>query len=321
MKKILFVFAVAVLLSGCATTVNENTPTPGSDAEVVDTVSLNLFTFTLPSGWTLVSQTATTAKISIPDYETYTLLLDMSLTETGAGALPDPQTTVETTSDGIQIYTLGCGGAFDCGNLAYFGVAYNYGFTIDSTQPVPENLDGIWSPNSSVSHEDIAAFISTVKVKEDIGYGDNEDGSNENILVGYGSNDRIPAPEGWTILVQGEFTLYAPSGWVLTPEKNTDTDTYVGTVSGDGITLRYNYGVGIDMFSDAALYYDIINPKINGWDATIYALKTASEGPSPVGLEIRSPRGVGDFTLSGANFNADQKAVVFNIFRTVFFGQ
>ncbi|MFA6436350.1 MAG: hypothetical protein WCW30_04425 [Candidatus Gracilibacteria bacterium] len=341
MKKFLFPFAVALLLSGCAATVEDNTTVPDTDVgdevsdntnpvDTVGTLNLNLFTFTLPSDWTLVSQTETTAKISIPDYETYTLSLNMELieTETGIWELPDSETTVETTSDGVEIYNIGCGGVFDCGNLAYGPRVYNYSFTIESTEPVPENLDGIWVPNSSVSHEDIAAFISTLKVMEDIGYGHNEDGSNENIRVSYGSNDRIPAPEGWVSLIQGSFFLYAPSGWALTPEQGIDTDqgidTYVGTVSGDGISLVYNYGVeDVGMFSDNSQYplsdYDVMYTLINGWDAIIYTPKTTGEGPMV--LNIESPKGEGNFTLSGKDLNADQEAVVFNIFRTVFFAQ
>lgn len=178
MKKYLFGFAILLLLSGCgevadddSTSLDEGAENVGGDAgeNVVDeavtsegTVTLSGFTFTLPSDWKLISQEGASAEISIPDYEDYKLTLKMDLDE---GSLPSPEDTVKTTSDGIQLYQIACGGAFSCSNhLAYNGVAYTVAFYLEGTEPSPENPDGIWVPHSSVDQEAIDAFVATVKV-------------------------------------------------------------------------------------------------------------------------------------------------------------
>jgi len=324
-KKLLFAVVLSAIFVGCSqqgASVEEQTPVGTDTDEVSSTVTLNSFTFILPRDWSLSSQTETTAEISIPNHEDHELSLSMSLTEAGEGSLPSSGSEV-TTVDGVQIYNIGCGGPFDCGNLAYNGVAYAYTFDLNSTEEAPENLDGIWVPQSSVTHEEIDAFIASVtRDVEDIGYGYNGEGKgNENMKLGYGSNDRIPAPEGWEILNEGNFTVYAPSGWVLSPEQGIDT--YVGTISGDGMTLRYDYGSFVGLFSQNSEYkeaeYKLVSAKINGWEALIYTPKTAGMGSTV--LNIESPKGEGNFNLFGENLSLEQEELAGQIFRTVYFGQ
>ncbi|MFA6529214.1 MAG: hypothetical protein WCT46_06815 [Candidatus Gracilibacteria bacterium] len=299
MKKCLLAFAVVLLISGCSTTpeVSQNIETldPIETVDAVDSVTLKFFTFTLPSGWKLISQTDSTAKISIPNYESYELSLDMSLIQSfDEESAPTSEDTVKTTDEGVQIYKIGCGGVFDCGNLAAFGDVFEYTFDIESTEPVPADLDGVWAPNSSVSHDDIDAFIATVKPT-------------------FGSD--------WAMLDQGDFTLYAPSGWLLTPEQGIDS--YVGTVSGNGINLKYAYGDNVAALSSDSEYvaseYSVTNDTFNSQMVTIYTPKLSGTGNMEIYFE--SPRGEGNFILFGENLTSDQEALALQIFDTINFKQ
>ena len=156
---------------------------------------------------------------------------------------------------------------------------------------------------------------------EDTGYGYNENDANENIKVGYGNDDRTPAPEGWALLDQGDFTVYAPQGWVLTPLQGTDS--YVGKVSGDDMTLTYDYGMNVGLFSGNSEFkesnYNVEELSINGFEATVYTPKVAGKGS--VQVDFESPRMEGTFNMFGEDLTADQELVAVEIFKTIFFKQ
>lgn len=146
-----------------------------------------------------------------------------------------------------------------------------------------------------------------------------EDLPNPNIEVGYGTEVSTPAPEGWALLDQGDFTLYAPAGWKLTPQQGTDS--YVGLVSGDGMTLTYDYGMGVGLFANNSEFkksdYTIEKLKINGFDATIYRPKTSGS----MEIDFEDPRGEGNLNLFGENLTADQEEIAVQIFKTIFLKQ
>lgn len=166
-------------------------------------------------------------------------------------------------------------------------------------------------------------LLTACSTDTDIGYGDNEGAANENIEVGYGTNDRTPAPEAWIMLdaAASSFTVYAPAAWVETPEQGIDS--YIGTISGDGVTLRYDYGMYSGEFSRSSEYneseYDVLNTAINGFEAVIYTPKVAGKGNTV--LNVMSPRGEGNLNLYGENLSAEQQEIVVEIFKTVFFAQ
>ncbi|MFA5792277.1 MAG: hypothetical protein WC897_00200 [Candidatus Gracilibacteria bacterium] len=130
-----------------------------------DFVILNGFEFDLPDDWVSMNGDPAYATIQIPDYESYELYLKMDISELDANSLPSSTDIVKTTDEGVQIYNIGCGGPFSCGNLAYDGKAYEFTFELISSEPAPENLDGIWVPHSSIAQDDIAKFIETVTLQ------------------------------------------------------------------------------------------------------------------------------------------------------------
>lgn len=159
-----YILALAsVLLMACSSQPAVEESTTEDDSTVVEAqvteATILPFSFTLPEAWTASYKDAERLTLSVPDSK-YEVTLEMRLV--ASSSLPLEGGELETTDEGIQIFNVGCGGAFDCGNLAYQDQGYNYSFQVSSTEPVPENLDGIWVPHTDVTHEDIAAFIATV---------------------------------------------------------------------------------------------------------------------------------------------------------------
>lgn len=158
--KIPYVLAfTSVLLMGCSTTTEQPiVEEPVEEVVISNELVIAPFAFTFPAGWS-AEEEGNGMVISVPD-ATYEVQLVMTLEADGAE--PIEGTEMMATEENIQIYNIGCGGAYYCGNLMFDGQSYNYAFQVESTEPVPENLDGIWTPSIDVTQEDLADFIGTV---------------------------------------------------------------------------------------------------------------------------------------------------------------
>ncbi|MFA4814822.1 MAG: hypothetical protein WC924_02350 [Candidatus Gracilibacteria bacterium] len=124
----------------------------------------------------------------------------------------------------------------------------------------------------------------------------------------------------WEMLDQGDFTLYAPSGWALTPEQGIDS--YVGTISGDGMSLKYAYGENVGALSYNSEYlvseYNVMAYEtFDEHEVVIYTPKILGEGNTEIDFE--SPRGEGNFILFGENLTSEQEEVALQIFGTIYF--
>lgn len=162
MKNSTLAFLPLLFLLACSTPalpVEEGEPEISASVVVWQDIA-----FTLPEGWTAEEQMQG-YDISVPD-ENYEVTLVWTVSQESEGALPLEGSEVETTADGIQLYNIGCGGAYYCGNFAYAGQAYGYSFQVRSTQPVPENLDGIWIPDTEVTQEDLEDFIASAHLAD-----------------------------------------------------------------------------------------------------------------------------------------------------------
>jgi hypothetical protein len=119
------------------------------------------FAFTLPEGWT-AERNLDGAYITFAGEEA-TLLMTLDPSD----ALPTEEDEVVTTEEGIQIYNIGCGGPYYCGNLAYEGQAYDYTFDFywsEDEGRVAESA--LIAPESIVTHEELEAFIATVHLAD-----------------------------------------------------------------------------------------------------------------------------------------------------------
>lgn len=135
------------------------------------------------------------------------------------------------------------------------------------------------------------------------------------------------------LLGGGDFTILTPSKWSF--EQGVGTDSQVGTISGDGITLKFAYGMHTGNPVDATgsgeklkaqneiidgLEAVILTPKVTGDGEVALYFETldpdSSESDSSEGVQILDEE---HFLLFGENLTADQEELVLQIFRTIQF--
>ena len=125
------------------------------------------------------------------------------------------------------------------------------------------------------------------------------------------------------------FTVYAPEGWVYTPQ--IGIDSAVGQLSGDGLSLGFIYGNNVGLFSQNSEYnasdYSVSQDNINGVVVTIYTPVVTGQGQMV--LEIQNPP-LADvnnifgsenvvFNMFGEHLSAEQEKEALQIFRTIEF--
>ena len=148
----------SILLMACSTQSDVVAlPIPMDSSEVAASeVTFEPFAFTLPEGASLVSQEDGIAIISAPDSQ-YEVALKMYRDEPGEYS-PVEGVEREQTSEGIEVFHDGCSGY--CMTVAYDGLSYVFWIEVESsTEPIPENLDGVWRQGTEM---DLDAFMNTV---------------------------------------------------------------------------------------------------------------------------------------------------------------
>ncbi len=143
-----------------------------SKVPVSSTGSLNIagLSFTLPEDWNLKEIVTEqnkiskweVAKIEVPDPE-YNVILPMKAFVTDY-TIDNNDVLLRETSSGVKIYENICAPAIACYYLVYKNNTYEIVFeTVESNQPVPENLDGVWFPDTTITREDTLNLLSTVR--------------------------------------------------------------------------------------------------------------------------------------------------------------
>lgn len=130
------------------------------------------------------------------------------------------------------------------------------------------------------------------------------------------------------LLDGGDFTLLTPAGWEF--EQGVGMDAQVGTISGDGITLQFAYGMFIGNPIDATESGDklesqsevidnrmasILTPKITGNGEVVIYFET----PSTLIWDSYYNPNQEHFLLFGENLTAKQEELVLAIFKTIKF--
>lgn len=177
-------FAISLLsvmmLAGCDT----STPPPSEPTNTEDPVSdptqsnvesdeelwlsFGDLQFKLPDGWTVAqemqgSEGIKKASVNVPDSQ-YDVQLTMVVTE---GTTYDVDQEPLAQNQDAKVYLVPCGGAFACYALVYQDeYKREYAFDIISTEPVPENLDGVWNPSTEVTREELVDFLMGVSLTE-----------------------------------------------------------------------------------------------------------------------------------------------------------
>ena len=109
----------------------------------------------LPVGWEIVNQTASQVKIKTDDKPWNVYLVG----EINKLSSADTESYVKIKNN---IYQVGCGGALLCAAVDLNDQFYAINWSVQSNQPAPENLDGIWVPNYSFTTDDILDIMSGI---------------------------------------------------------------------------------------------------------------------------------------------------------------
>lgn len=116
--------------------------------------------FYLPKGWSVAeemqeSEGIVRASLNVPDSK-YDVKLTMTVTE---GTTYDDQEPLAQNQE-AKVYLVPCGGAYACYALVFLDeYEREFDFDILSNEPVPENLDGIWTPRTEVTQEELIEFL------------------------------------------------------------------------------------------------------------------------------------------------------------------
>lgn len=171
MKYLLPPFFVLLPLMGfgCVPSQIDNTvaATPAVErpaTEDVEFFSVGDYLFSLPEGWTVKDfkrdgrTTINTIAVSHDPWET---ALEIRFSQMGAVDLTDdiPFWTV----NGVSQYKIGCGGPWYCFILVEENDYYDVTMTVQSNEPLPENLDGAWSPDPGVTRQEVDSMFKTIQ--------------------------------------------------------------------------------------------------------------------------------------------------------------
>ncbi len=119
----------------------------------------------------------------------------------------------------------------------------------------------------------------------------------------------------WATLTGEFFTVKAPSGWILTPDGTAEV--YAVEISGDGLTLTFNYGSGIEnLFEDRSAEFIASEESINEKMGTVYFPKASPEGEMGLYIEVSAEEAL--FVTTEAK-SINERVLLLEILRSVSF--
>jgi len=141
------------------------TPTPTTVEQSAEVLKISDIQIDLPIGWKVVSVSQDEAKI-LTDYQNHQVYLTLVVYKNNTTAISNYQENTNnliTTQYG-QVYQGSCiGGALTCTGALINDSKYSFYWDIESNQPTPKNLDGIWRPDHNVTTETILNITKTVR--------------------------------------------------------------------------------------------------------------------------------------------------------------
>lgn len=154
---------------GCVSSQLDNTvaTTPAIEqptTEDEDFFSVGDYIFSLPEGWTVKDfkrdnrTTINTISVSHDPWET---ALEIRFSPMEAIDLTDY--TPSWTANDVSKYEIGCGGPWYCFILVEGNNYYDITMTVQSNEPLPENLDGPWSPDPGVTRQEVDSMFKTIQ--------------------------------------------------------------------------------------------------------------------------------------------------------------
>lgn len=151
MKKPFTLLAGLIFFAAC-----QSTP-----AEVLSFADLQ---YTLPADWSIEKEMTGAegvkwATLSIPDPE-HQVSLKIIVTEEMPAEGAQPIQSQEDT----HVYAGECGGGFACYHLEMGEYDRFFAFQIESTQAMPEDYDGVWVPDTTLTREELIDFLLTAEL-------------------------------------------------------------------------------------------------------------------------------------------------------------
>lgn len=131
-----------------------------------------------------------------------------------------------------------------------------------------------------------------------------------------------PSPNGvdltvetqdWVALQAEGFSVMAPAGWVLTPAQGIDS--YIGTISGDGVTLDFDYGMYSGSFKDEPGYV-MSKEVIDGKEGIIYLPSSTIEGSLNLFVQATEAQSL---SITGEAASMQERLIVLEVMRSVDF--
>jgi hypothetical protein len=131
------------------------------------------------------------------------------------------------------------------------------------------------------------------------------------------AND-IVTTNDWQRVSAEFFSLRTPPGWSYLKLPATDSDR--GEFTGDGVTLRFDFGLYASSFSEAREpAYIIRSEVIGGHQAKIVSPKKPGKGATAIYFADVS--GARSLCLFGQDLNEKEQALALTIFHTIRFGR
>ncbi len=121
--------------------------------------------------------------------------------------------------------------------------------------------------------------------------------------------------EDWVVLTGPGFTVMTPEGWTLTPGQGTDT--LVGSISGDGMTLNYDFGgFAGDEFVGLPKEFVSSAETVGGKEGTIYVPRTTTEGKMGLYMSVSETE---NLSITGEAKSMSERLVMLAVLRSVMF--
>lgn len=127
----------------------------------------------------------------------------------------------------------------------------------------------------------------------------------------------VIAPADWRRVDAGPFSILAPPGWAF--HQLQGIDSFVGEFVGDGVVLKFDYGLYSDPLDRGRKpVYVVIHKFIGRRRARIVSPRKAGHGIT--GVYIRDVGNSAGLTLWGQNLTSAQQDLALKIFETLRFG-
>ncbi|QQR55281.1 lipoprotein [Candidatus Peregrinibacteria bacterium] len=117
----------------------------------------------------------------------------------------------------------------------------------------------------------------------------------------------------WVALQGQGFYVLAPAGWTLTSEQGVES--YAGTISGDGMSLSFDYGAFVDdEFKDQNADYASSKENIDGKDSIIYLPRNTIEGKLGIFMNVSENE---KLSMTGEALDLNERLTLLKVLRSV----